>query len=119
MTFSLRDLEAIVASRATSGDPASYTAQLAGRGVGKSAKKLGEEAVECVIAAVSEGDDALTCEAADLLYHLMVVLHLRQVPLDAVIAELERRTAETGLEEKARRPVDQGVDPVAAGTAGT
>ena len=115
MSFTLGDLEAIVASRATSGDPASYTAQLAAKGVGKAAKKLGEEALECVIAAVSEDDKALTGEAADLLYHLMVVLHLRQVPLDAVLAELQRRTAETGLEEKARRPVD----PVTAGTAGT
>ena len=115
MTFSLSTLEAIVAARASSGDPSSYTAQLAAKGVGKAAKKLGEEAVECVIAAVSEDDAALTGEAADLLYHLTVVLHLRQVPLDAVLAELERRTAETGLAEKARRPVD----PVSAGTAGT
>jgi len=123
MTFSLSTLEAIVAARATSGDPSSYTAQLATKGVGKAAKKLGEEAVECVIAAVSEDDAAITSEAADLVYHLMVVLHLRQVPLDAVLAELERRTAETGLQEKARRPgetaVAATVDPVSAGTAGT
>ena len=115
MIFSLSTLEAIVATRATSGDPSSYTAQLATKGVGKAAKKLGEEAVECVIAAVSEDDKALTGEAADLLYHLMVVLHLRQMPLATVLAELQRRTAETGLQEKARRPVD----PVSAGTAGT
>ncbi|RYE83802.1 MAG: phosphoribosyl-ATP diphosphatase [Hyphomicrobiales bacterium] len=115
MIFSLSDLETIVATRATSGDPASYTAQLARKGIGKASKKLGEEAVECAIAAVSEDDAAVTSEAADLLYHLMVVLHLREVPLGAVMAELQRRTAETGLEEKARRPVD----PVSAGTAGT
>ena len=106
MTFTLSTLEAIVAARATSGDPTSYTAQLAAKGIGKASKKLGEEAVECVIAAVSEDDKALTGEAADLLYHLMVVLHLRQVPLGAVLGELERRTAETGLQEKAGRPAD-------------
>ena len=106
MTFSLSDLEAIVASRAASGDRNSYTAKLAGKGVAKTAKKLGEEAVETVIAAISEDDAALVGESADLLYHLMVVLHLRNVPLADVLAELQRRTAETGLEEKARRPAD-------------
>ncbi|KQT42935.1 hypothetical protein ASG43_15390 [Aureimonas sp. Leaf454] len=107
-TFTLTDLEAIVARRATSGDGGSYTAKLAAKGVAKTAKKLGEEAVETVIAAISEDDAALASESADLLYHLLVVLHLRQVPLGDVLAELERRTAETGLEEKARRPPDGG-----------
>ena len=102
-TFTLADLDAIVAQRATSGDPASYTARLAAKGVAKVAQKLGEEAVETVIAAVAEDDDALAGEAADLLYHLLVVLHLRGVPLGAVLAELERRTAQTGLQEKAGR----------------
>lgn len=106
MTFTLSDLESIVARRATSGDKGSYTAKLAAKGVAKTAKKLGEEAVETVIAAISEDDAALVGESADLLYHLMVVLHLRQVPLADVLAELQRRTAETGLEEKAGRPAD-------------
>ena len=109
--FTLADLEGIVAARAVSGDPASYTAKLVSRGVGKAAKKLGEEAVEAVIAAVSETEAALVGESADVLYHLLVVLHLRGVPLADVMAELQRRTAETGLEEKARRPADAALLP--------
>ncbi|MEF2071325.1 phosphoribosyl-ATP diphosphatase [Consotaella aegiceratis] len=101
--FSLSDLETIVAARARSDDPKSYTAKLTREGAGRAAKKLGEEAVETVIAALSEDRQALTSEAADLLYHLLVVLHLKQVPLSAVLSELGRRTAQTGLEEKASR----------------
>ncbi len=101
--FTLRDLEARVRERASSADPSSYTARLAARGMPKVAQKLGEEAVETVIAALGEGNEALTGEAADLLYHLMVLLHLRGIPLAAVEAELARRTARTGLEEKAAR----------------
>ena len=101
--FSLSDLETIVASRAASDDSSSYTASLARMGVAAVAKKIGEEATETVIAAVSEDDERLTSETADLLYHLMVALHLRGVPLSAVMAELGRRTAQTGLEEKAGR----------------
>ncbi|MBB3997589.1 phosphoribosyl-ATP diphosphatase [Aureimonas pseudogalii] len=101
--FDLSDLETLVSQRATSGDPASYTAQLAARGLPKAAQKLGEEAIETVIAALGEDRAALTGEAADLLYHLMVVLHLRGVPLADILAELERRTRRTGLEEKAAR----------------
>lgn len=101
--FTLRDLEARVRERALSDDPSSYTAKLAARGMPKVAQKLGEEAVETVIAALQESDAALTGEAADLLYHLMVLLHLRGIPLAAVEAELARRTALTGLEEKAAR----------------
>jgi phosphoribosyl-ATP pyrophosphohydrolase len=107
-TFTLADLEATVARRAASDDPKSYTAKLAAKGLPKAAKKLGEEAVETVIAALAEDDGALAGEAADLLYHLLVVLHLRGVPLADVLAELERRTVETGLEEKARRPAAGG-----------
>ncbi|KQT85571.1 phosphoribosyl-ATP diphosphatase [Aurantimonas sp. Leaf443] len=106
-TFDLNDLERIVAQRAASADPSSYTARLAAGGPAKAAKKLGEEAVETVIAAVSETPEKLTSEAADLLYHLLVTLHLSNVPLSAVMEELERRTAETGLQEKARRPQGQ------------
>ncbi|MCE7030416.1 phosphoribosyl-ATP diphosphatase [Jiella avicenniae] len=106
--FTLKDLETIVAARASSQDASSYTATLAAKGVSHTAKKLGEEAVETIIAAVSEDDGRLTSEAADLLYHLLVLLHLKHVPLSAVTAELARRTAMTGLEEKARRPSDPG-----------
>jgi phosphoribosyl-ATP pyrophosphohydrolase len=102
-SFTLENLADIVSARAGSGDPASYTAKLAGKGVAECAKKLGEEAVEAALAAVSGNRDALKAEAADLLYHLLVLLHVAGVPFDAVKAELERRTAETGLQEKARR----------------
>ncbi len=106
MAFSLEDLERIVASRAASGDPQSYTAKLVARGIEKAAQKLGEEAVETVIAAVGRQDQGLVSESADLLYHLLVVLRLANVPLGDVLAELERRTQETGLQEKASRPKD-------------
>ena len=77
-----------------------------GKGVAKCAQKLGEEAVEAAIAAV-QGDKAeLTGEAADVLYHLLVVLKACDVPLSDVMAELESRTAQTGLEEKAQRAAD-------------
>ncbi|MBK8456179.1 MAG: phosphoribosyl-ATP diphosphatase [Phyllobacteriaceae bacterium] len=103
--FTLADLEKIVAARAKSGDPGSWTAKLFAAGVEKAAKKLGEEAVETVIAAVAKDDKGLVSESADLLYHLLVVLALAKVPLAEVMAELERRTAQSGVAEKAaRRP---------------
>lgn len=106
MAFSLEDLEQIVAARATSGDVQSYTAKLVARGMEKAAQKLGEEAVETVIAAVAHPSKGLVSESADLLYHLLVVLRLANIPLIDVMAELERRTGETGLQEKASRPKD-------------
>ncbi|RIY02751.1 phosphoribosyl-ATP diphosphatase [Aureimonas flava] len=102
--FDLSQLEAIVAERAASTDPDSYTAKLARRGLPKVAQKLGEEAVETVIAALAEDKAALRGEAADLLYHLLVLLHLRGLPLAEVMEELQARTARTGLQEKAARP---------------
>ena len=101
--FTLADLAKIVAERARSGDPGSYTAKLFAGGASRAAKKFGEEAVEAALAAVGEDDGALAAEAADVLYHLLVMLEVRGVKLDAVMAELQRRTAETGLAEKARR----------------
>jgi phosphoribosyl-ATP pyrophosphohydrolase len=101
--FTLEDLAGIVARRAGSGDAASYTAKLAAAGVAKCAKKLGEEAVEAALAAVAKDRDGLRAEAADVLYHLLVLLHVAGVPFDEVKQELFRRTAETGLQEKARR----------------
>lgn len=102
--FTLADLERIVAERAKASPEVSWTAKLVGRGQPKAAQKLGEEAVETAIAAVMGDRGAVTAEAADLLYHLMVVLRLAEVPLADVLAELERRTARSGLEEKAARP---------------
>ncbi|MBR7653268.1 phosphoribosyl-ATP diphosphatase [Brucella oryzae] len=102
--FTLSDLERIVAERASVTDGSSYTASLVAKGQTRAAKKLGEEAVETVIAAVEGNRAEVVTESADLLYHLLVVLKIADVPLDEVLAELQRRTAQTGLEEKAGRP---------------
>jgi phosphoribosyl-ATP pyrophosphohydrolase len=102
--FTLQDLEKRVQERARAGADVSYTRKLLDRGVAHCAKKLGEEAVETVIAAVHEDDKHLTGEAADLLYHLLVVLHARGIPLSAVEAVLAERQRQSGLQEKASRP---------------
>ncbi|HEV2505840.1 MAG TPA: phosphoribosyl-ATP diphosphatase [Mesorhizobium sp.] len=101
--FSLPDLEATIRERAHSGDPESWTAKLYARGMDKAAQKLGEEAVETVIAAIKGDRQGLVSESADLLYHWLVVLGIAGVPLDDVLAELERRTGRSGLAEKASR----------------
>jgi phosphoribosyl-ATP pyrophosphohydrolase len=102
--FTLADLAAIIAERARSGDPAkSYTAKLIGEGVERCAKKFGEEAVEAALAAVNRDKAALTAEAADVLYHLLVMLTARGISLGEVMTELKKRTAESGLAEKAAR----------------
>jgi phosphoribosyl-ATP pyrophosphohydrolase len=89
------------------GDPAtSYTAKLLSKGLTHAAKKLGEEAVETVIAAVERDPDALAAESADLLYHWLVVLLAAGVPLDAVADKLEAREGVSGLAEQAARPKD-------------
>jgi phosphoribosyl-ATP pyrophosphohydrolase len=103
-SFTLSDLEAIVARRATSDDGSSYTRSLVQKGMEKCAKKLGEEGVEAALAAVLGDRKGLTGEAADVLYHLLVVLHVAGIPLSEILDELERRTAQTGLQEKASRP---------------
>jgi phosphoribosyl-ATP pyrophosphohydrolase len=81
----------------------SYTRQLLDGGPVRCAKKLGEEAVETVIAAVHQNDAALTAEAADLLYHLLVLLEARDIRLDAVLAVLDQRQGTSGHDEKAQR----------------
>ncbi|PZM09818.1 phosphoribosyl-ATP diphosphatase [Rhizobium tubonense] len=101
--FSLSDLEKIVDERSKAAPEISWTAKLFAGGQAKAAKKLGEEAIETVIAAVTNDRDNLTCEAADLLYHLMVVLKIADIQLDDVMAELEKRTVQSGLKEKASR----------------
>lgn len=101
--FSLEDLAKIVASRASESAEKSYTRKLLDAGVEKCAKKLGEEATETVIAATAGTKAQVVAESADLLYHLLVVLKARGVDLPEVYAELERRTAQSGLEEKASR----------------
>ncbi|HEY8380854.1 MAG TPA: phosphoribosyl-ATP diphosphatase [Microvirga sp.] len=101
--FTLADLARIVAERARAPAAESYTAKLLNDGPARAAKKLGEEAVEAALAAVQGQKAELTAEAADVLYHLLVVLEGAGIPLDAVMAELERRTAQSGLAEKASR----------------
>lgn len=102
--FSLSDLASLIALRAKAGADRSYTKSLLDKGPAHAARKFGEEAIEAVIAAVEGDASSLTNEAADVLYHLLVVLQTRSVPLQNVIDELERRTAMSGLEEKAARP---------------
>lgn len=103
--YTLADLDRLVASRAGTDPGASYTAKLLAEGPAKAAKKLGEEAVEAAIAAVQGDREGLKNEAADVLYHLLVLLKAGGVGLDAVMGELERRTAQSGIAEKAsRRP---------------
>jgi phosphoribosyl-AMP cyclohydrolase / phosphoribosyl-ATP pyrophosphohydrolase len=87
----LSRLATTIAQRAAERPPGSYSAELLGAGVGKISQKVGEEAVEVVVAANSEDDERLASEAADLLYHLLVLLQARGVPLDAVLRELESR----------------------------
>ena len=87
----LTRLAATIAGRAASRPAGSYTVELLDRGVPKISQKLGEEAVEVVVAANAEGPERLASEAADLLYHLLVLLQARGVPLDAVWNELEQR----------------------------
>jgi phosphoribosyl-ATP pyrophosphohydrolase len=101
--FTLFDLEKRIRDRAQASAEASYTRTLIDKGVTHCAKKLGEEAVEVAIAAIAEDRDRLTAEAADLLYHLLVVLHARGIPLADVEAELAARTQRSGLAEKASR----------------
>ncbi|MBI1622165.1 phosphoribosyl-ATP diphosphatase [Aquamicrobium zhengzhouense] len=104
--FTLSELERIVAERGRSGDANSWTAKLFAKGVDKAAQKLGEEAVETVIAAVRGDRAGVVSESADLLYHLMVTLALADVPLDEVMGELQRRTGQSGIAEKAARSAD-------------
>ena len=102
--FTLADLEQRVSDRANAASAEqSYTRQLLDKGVAQCAKKFGEEAVEAVLAVVSEDRDRVIAEAADVLYHLMVMLHARGVKLAEIEALLETRTKKSGLEEKASR----------------
>jgi phosphoribosyl-ATP pyrophosphohydrolase len=101
--FNLRDLEKRVAERAKASAKVSYTRTLLDRGIDACAKKLGEEAVETALAAVGESRKRLTAEAADLLYHLLIVLKARGIVLADVEAELGKRTSQSGHAEKASR----------------
>jgi phosphoribosyl-ATP pyrophosphohydrolase len=99
----LTRLEATLRERRTADPAHSYVAKLHAKGVATIAQKLGEEAVETVIAALGEDDAALTSEAADLLFHLLVLLDARGLGFADVVAELERREGISGVIEKASR----------------
>ncbi|MBV9529617.1 MAG: phosphoribosyl-ATP diphosphatase [Bradyrhizobium sp.] len=101
--FSVHDLAAIIDARAASGKEASYTKKLLDKGAEHCAKKLGEEAVETVIAAIKNDRKHLIAESADLLYHLLVLLKCRRISFADVEAALAERTSMSGLQEKASR----------------
>jgi phosphoribosyl-ATP pyrophosphohydrolase len=107
MSDTLQRLATTIHQRRTASGEKSYTRQLLDAGSEKCAKKFGEEAVECVIAGVSQDDKALTAEAADVLYHLLVLLEVRGVPLTTVLQVLEGRMGTSGIDEKASRPGSQ------------
>ncbi|MGH6744497.1 phosphoribosyl-ATP diphosphatase [Novosphingobium sp.] len=102
----LARLETTIAARRAADPDSSYVAKLHAKGLGKIAQKLGEEATETVIAALTEDDKALVGEASDLIFHLMVLLGARDVPFAAVLAELDRREGISGIAEKAARTAD-------------
>jgi len=104
--FTVQDLEKRVQERAAASADTSYTRKLLDRGVAYCAKKLGEEAVEAVLAAAVEDRDRVIAESADLIYHLLVVLRARGISLAEVEAELATRVKTSGLEEKASRKPD-------------
>jgi len=100
---SLTRLAATIAARKGADPETSWTAKLLAKGPEKCAEKFGEEAVEAIIEAVKGDRAKLTAEAADVLYHLLVMLAARDVTLDQVLAELERREGTSGIAEKAAR----------------
>jgi len=101
--FTLDDLAETISRRSAASADQSYTRSLIDKGAAYCARKFGEEAVEFVIAAAAEDEWAVRAEAADALYHLLVVLQARGVALAEVMSELESRTGQSGHEEKAAR----------------
>ncbi len=99
----LHRLAATIAARRTADPATSWVAKLHAKGLPTIARKLGEEATETVVAALTGSDEDLTAEAADLLFHLLVLLDAKGVPLDTVLNELERREGTSGIAEKAAR----------------
>jgi phosphoribosyl-ATP pyrophosphohydrolase len=101
--FSIEDLDGVIQSRRAAASEKSYTKSLLDKGAVHCARKFGEEAVEFVIATTQGNAPAITAEAADVLYHLLVALQAANVPLQDVLTELQRRTGMSGHEEKAAR----------------
>ena len=104
--FTIYDLEKRVHERAAASPDVSYTRKLLDRGIGHCAKKLGEEAVETILAATTESRDRMIAESADLIYHLLVLLKARDISLAEVEGVLATRVSKSGLEEKAARKPD-------------
>ncbi len=101
--MTLSDLYATIESRKSADPDSSWTAKLLGQGPEKCAEKFGEEAIEAIIEATKGDKTRLTSEAADVLYHLLVMLAASDVHLDEVLTELTRRQGTSGIEEKANR----------------
>ncbi len=101
--MTLNDLATLIASRKGADPDSSWTARLLSQGPEKCAEKFGEEAIEAIIEAVKGDKARLTSEAADVLYHLLVLLTARDVTLNEVMAELEKRQGQSGIAEKASR----------------
>ena len=99
----LHRLAATIQARKGADPETSWTAKLLSKGPESCARKFGEEAVEAIIEAIKGDRAKLTAEAADVLYHLLVMLAARDVPLDEVLAELDRREGTSGIAEKAAR----------------
>lgn len=106
MRATLHTLEQTIRQRRSADPSASYVAKLAARGRAKIAQKVGEEAVETVIAAMADDRAEIVGESADLIFHLMMLLADMDVPFDAVLDELDRREGVSGIAEKAARPKD-------------
>ena len=102
--FTLDDLAKTIAHRAEASTETSYTRSLLDKGAAHCARKFGEEAIELTIAAAALDESSVRAEAADVLYHLMVVLQARGVAFSSVMGELESRAGRSGHEEKASRP---------------
>ncbi len=101
--FTLDDLSETIARRAEASADQSYTRSLLDRGAAHCARKFGEESIEFAIAAAAQDEDAVRTEAADVLYHLLVVLQARGVAFSSVMNELQSRTVQSGHREKASR----------------
>ena len=102
--MTLDDLAATIVARKNADPESSWTAKLLSKGPEKCAEKFGEEAIEAIIEAVKDDKAALTAEAADVIYHLLVMLASRDIAFSDVLAELERRQGTSGIVEKAGRP---------------
>ena len=99
----LARLEQVIAERRSASPDSSYVAKLNAKGIEAIAQKVGEEAVETVIAALSESREEVIGESADLIFHLLVLLQSRRIKLSEVLEELDRREGTSGLDEKASR----------------